>query len=158
MHAVPTDLELEQAFEKSFEREPTSYSWGFFAYDDAPVATGGGAGNFSWFDSKDELVEFLKKFPLLAHSSGSADNELFEKARSCVEKVKPENFEQHNVDELNKIIVGVEQIQWFGQFNDLLSSETEFAAGLRKFFAGSTNKLPKSQIPEFSEFLRNWGH
>jgi hypothetical protein len=62
------------------------------------------------------------------------------------------------VDDLNKINSGVEQIQWLGQFVDLLSGESEFAKGMRKFFSGTSEKLAKSRIPEFAEFLRNWGH
>lgn len=148
---------LESEFEQSFEREPSSHSWGFYAYDDAPGAIGGGAGNFSWFDSKEELVRFLQKFPLLAHSLGTTDAELFEKAKRCLSTVTVEDFDQKKVDELNKITTGVEQIQWFGQFTDLLSGETEYAQGLRKFFSSSTEHLSKTQIPEFAEFLRNWG-
>lgn len=152
----PESLELE--FEKSFERQPTSYSWGFFAYDDAPGGIGGGAGNFSWFDSKEDLVLFVQKFPLLAHSFGSPDVEKLESVRGFLEKVSVEKFDQSTVDELNKLNRGVEQIQWFGQFQELLSGETEFAQGLRKFFSSSTNSLSKNRIPEFAEFLRNWGH
>jgi hypothetical protein len=40
----------------------------------------------------------------------------------------------------------------------LLSGETEFAKGMRTFFSKSSGNLTKSQIPEFGEFLRNWGH
>lgn len=149
---------LETEFEQSFEREPYSYSWGFFAYDDTHGASGGGAGNFSWFDSKEELVRFLQKFPLVAHSLGATDAQLFEKAQRYLSTVTAESFDQKAVDEFNQIISGVEQIQWFGQFSDLLSGETEFAQGLRKFFSSSTQPLSKIQIPEFAEFLRNWGH
>lgn len=148
---------LETEFEQSFEREPYSYSWGFFAYDDSPGASGGGAGNFSWFDKKEELVRFLQKFPLLAHSLGTTDAELFEKAQRYLSTVTADSLDQKTIDEFNQIISGVEQIQWFGQFSDLLSGETEFAQGLRKFFSSSTQPLAKIQIPEFAEFLRNWG-
>jgi hypothetical protein len=158
MHAVPNHAELEQAFEISFEKEPASYSWGFFAYDDAPGAIGGGAGNFSWFDSKQELVSFLAKFPLLVHSSDTLDTERFVEAKKFLASVTPDNFDQKSVDELNKINAGVEQIQWFGQLDDLLSGETEFAKGMRAFFSKSSEHLAKSQIPEFAEFLRKWGH
>jgi hypothetical protein len=148
---------LETEFEQSFEREPYSYSWGFFAYDDTPGASGGGAGNFSWFDKKEELVRFLQKFPLLAHSLGTTDVELFEKAQRYLSTVTTDSLDQKTVDEFNQIIKGVEQIKWFGQFSDLLSGETEFAQGLRKFYSSSTQPLTKIQIPEFAEFLRNWG-
>ncbi len=153
---VKTEV-LETEFEQSFEREPYSYSWGFFAYGDTPGAAGGGAGNFSWFDKKDQLVSFLQKFPLLAHSLGTTDAELFEKAQGYLLTHKADSFDQKSVDEFNHIIKGVEQIQWFGQFSDLLSGETEFAQGLRKFYSSSTQPLTKIQIPEFAEFLRNWG-
>ncbi|CAN5314560.1 hypothetical protein BH10CYA1_BH10CYA1_54520 [soil metagenome] len=158
MHAGPNHAELENAFEKSFEKQPVSYSWGFFAYDDAPGVIGGGSGNFSWFDSKQDLVSFLTKFPLLTHSSGSSDSERFVLAKNFVGSVTPEDFDQNAVDELNKINLGVEQIQWFGQFDDLLSGETEFAETIRKFFSNSSEKLAKTRIPEFAEFLRKWGH
>ena len=158
MHSIPNHAELEQAFETSFEKEPTSYSWGFFAYDDAPGGIGGGAGNFSWFDSKEELVSFLAKFPLLAHSSDTSDTERFVRAKNFLSSVTAENFDQKAVDELNTINSGVEQIQWIGQLSDLLSGETEFAEGMRKFFSDSSEKLAKSRIPEFAEFLRSWGH
>lgn len=148
---------LETEFEQSFEREPYSYSWGFFAYDDTHGASGGGAGNFSWFDKKEELLRFLQKFPLLAHSLGTTDVELFERAQRYLSTVTTDSLDQKTVDEFNQIISGVEQIQWFGQFSDLLSGETEFAQGLRKFYSSSTQPLTKIQIPEFAEFLRNWG-
>jgi hypothetical protein len=157
MYAGVKYEELEIEFEKSFEREPFSYSWGFFAYDDTPGSAGGGAGNFSWFDSKEDLVRFLQKFPLLAHSLGTANAELFEKSKDFLSTATADSFDQKKVDEFNQIIGGVEQIQWFGQFADLLAGETEFAQGLRKFFSSSTKQLSKNQIPEFAEFLRNWG-
>jgi hypothetical protein len=158
MHEITKVAELEEAFEKSFEKEPASYTWGFFAYDDAPGDKGGGAGNFSWFDSKEELVNFLAKFPMLAHSSGSIDSDRFVEAKNLMASFTEDTFDQKAVDELNKINAGVEQIQWFGQLDDLLSGETEFAKGMRMFFAKTTDKLGKSEIPEFAEFLRKWGH
>lgn len=158
MHELPKPLELEQAFETSFEKEPTSQSWGFFAYDDSPDVVGGGPGNFSWFDSKQELVNFLLKFPMLLHSATTSNSEQFDQAKNIMLSVTAESFDQSVVDRLNKTNAGVEQIQWFGQLNDLLSGETEFAMGLRKFYSTSTDKLAKSRIPEFAEFLRNWGH
>lgn len=148
---------LETEFEQSFEREPYSYSWGFFAYDDTHGASGAGAGNFSWFDKKEELLRFLQKFPLLAHSLGTTDVELFEKAQRFLSTITADSLDQKTIEEFNQIIRGVEQIQWFGQFSDLLSGETEFAQGLRKFYSSSTQPLTKIQIPEFAEFLRNWG-
>lgn len=69
-----------------------------------------------------------------------------------------ETLNQEVIDDLNKINAGVEQIQWFGKCEDLLSGDTEFASGLRKFYSGKTDKIAKSRIPEFAEFLRNWGH
>ncbi len=158
MHVVPNHIELEKAFEDSFLKQPMSYSWGFFAYDDAPGGIGGGSGNFSWFDSKQELVSFLTKFPLLAHSSATPDMELFARAKEHLLRVTAETFDQRAVDELNVINSGVEQIQWFGQLEELLSGDGEFAEGLRAFFAGSSKQLSKTKIPEFVVFLRGWGH
>ncbi|MBS1956042.1 MAG: hypothetical protein JST89_17795 [Cyanobacteria bacterium SZAS-4] len=158
MYVVPNPIQLETAFEQSFEKEPKSSSWGFFAYDDSPGAVGGGAGNFSWFDSKEELLDFLRKFPLLATSAESGDTERFEKASDLLARATVETLDQSTVNELNAINSGVEQIQWFGQLNDLLSGEGEFAEGLRKFFSGSSHQIFKTRIPEFAEFLRNWGH
>ncbi|HEY9679160.1 MAG TPA: hypothetical protein V6C76_14220 [Drouetiella sp.] len=158
MDSVPNQIELEQAFEKSFEREPVSYSWGFFAYDDSPGAAGGGAGNFSWFETKEDMVGFLRRFPLLAHSSVATDLDRFTAAKEFMANSDVDDFDQKSVEKFNKLVVGIEQIQWLGQLNDLLSGETEFAEGMRKFFAGSTKILSKSQIPEFVVFLKNWGH
>ncbi|MBC7997086.1 MAG: hypothetical protein IAF58_04045 [Leptolyngbya sp.] len=158
MYADVKYEKLEKEFEESFERELYSYSWGFFAYDDTSTKAGGGAGNFSWFDKKEGLVQFLQKFPLLAHSLGTADAELFEKAKDFLSSVTTDSLDQRVIDELNQLLRGVEQIQWFGQLSDLLSGETEFAQGLRKFYSSSTEPLSKTHIPEFAEFLRNWGH
>lgn len=156
--SIPYNVELETAFENSFEKQPNSSSWGFFAYDDTPGGAGGGAGNFSWFDSKKDLFEFLKKFPVLAHSAGEIDSERFQKATEHLSRVTAETFNQDAVNGLNQIIAGVEQIQWFGQLSDLLSGDGEFCEGMRKFFSGSTQQIFKTRIPEFAEFLRGWGH
>ncbi len=158
MSVAPSPIELELAFEQSFERQPTSSSWGFFAYDDAPGAVGGGAGNFSWFDSKEDLFEFLRKFPLLANSAESIGTERFEKASDLLAGTTAETLDQSVVNQLNAINSGVEQIQWLGQLNELLSGGGEFAEGMRKFFSGSSTPLSKTRIPEFAEFLRGWGH
>ena len=158
MHVVPNHAELEAAFENSFEKEPASSSWGFFAYDDAPGAVGGGAGNFSWFDSKNELFSFLTKYPLLAHSNAAPDTERFVKAKDYLAQLTVETLDQKAVNELNQLNAGIEQIQWFGQLNDLLSGDDEFAKGMRTFFSGSPELLLKTNIPEFAEFLRGWGH
>lgn len=158
MYAGVKPEKLEKEFEESFERDLYSYSWGFFAYDDTATSAGGGAGNFSWFDKKEGLVQFVQKFPLLAHSLGTPDAVLFEKSKVFLSSVTAESLNQSVIDELNQLLRGVEQIQWFGQFSDLLSGETEFAQGLRKFYSSSTEPLSKTHIPEFAEFLRNWGH
>ena len=157
MSVPPYPVELELAFEQSFERQPTSSSWGFFAYDDAPAA-GGGAGNFSWFNSKQDLFDFLRKYPLLANSAEGIDTERFEKASDVLAGTTTETLDQSVVNQLNAINSGVEQIQWFGQLNELLSGGGEFAEGMRKFFSGSSTPISKTRIPEFAEFLRGWGH
>ncbi len=158
MHVVPNHAELEAAFEQSFEKQPASSSWGFFAYDDAPGGVGGGAGNFSWFDSKEELFDFLKKFPLLAHSLENSDTERIAKASDLLSRTTADTLDLSVIKELNIINSGVEQIQWFGQLNELLSGEGEFPEGMRTFFSGSSTQLSKTKIPEFAEFLRGWGH
>jgi hypothetical protein len=74
------DLEVlcataEQVWQKQMEKDQQNQNedtWGMFSYGDAPPAIGGGMGVFCWFDSRDELLDFIvKTLPFCPPGPGS---------------------------------------------------------------------------------------
>ena len=166
MQTIPSRRELEEAFEESCKRKPKLESWGMFACDDGPPGpcSGGGGGSFSWFDSQKELIDFIYRFPLLAHSGdGTPDAEilaLFSDVRKCLGKARESSrLDQETVDKINTLLTGIEQIRWFGQLKDLTAGQNEFAVELRESFSdeGDSGAINNAHLEEFIKFLSEWG-
>ena len=57
-----SEEEADNAFAAAADHSPKSTSWGFFSYLDVPPAfCGSGVGGFSWFASKEEMLDFLEE-------------------------------------------------------------------------------------------------
>lgn len=152
--------------------EPTWRSWGFFAYDDGPPFCGGGTGFFCWYDSKEEMLETLHKHPFLFHSDRESSEEdeaeinLANSVRSVLEKMgKGSISDSDALEQLNKLLARIDQIEWWGSFEDLVTGDSEYAKHVRDSFG----KLPKSvdtsvpvaeskELNEFISVLQEWGH
>lgn len=156
--------ELHQAFEQTFDVELDSTSWGFFAYDDGPPYAGGGVGNFSWFKNRDELIDFIDRFPLLFHSADAEEIpedilNLMKQVRETLQGWRAGKLEQEaTLDVLNKHLAGIEQIKWLGRLSELLEGDSAFAVEIRESFGVDSGTINLDQLDDFSSHLREFGH
>ncbi len=151
-------------FNSALSEIPTSNHWGFFAHDDAPGGIGGGSGAFCWFASLRRLLDFLYQLPLIAHSVED-DAEFVENAdriskiRKVVEGcIQADQFDQSDVDMVNQLSRGAEQITWVGRFEELLDGTSKFAENLRVEFNGSDCAIEQLQVQNFIAYITDWGH
>lgn len=163
MQTVPSKEEVTAAFKSSFEFQPSGESWGLFAYDDGPGGIGGGVGGFSWFESEQAVIEFIFSFPFLAHSGETEEVEIvaeYESIRQCLTKSRYSGkLDQATIDDINKLLMGIEQIKWWGQLRDLTSGMSTFAIELRESFSDEDKQaeIKEAQLNDFIKFLREYG-
>jgi hypothetical protein len=128
--------------EKAHSRVPDPLTWGFFAYDDAPILAGGGMGGFLWFTSREEMHEFIVQHLAFWYlNPAAADPDRVSIALAGVLG----QFERHDMDadsareHINHVLTGSAQIVWWGRFQEVTSPESEFARNVIRWFGSMTN-------------------
>lgn len=160
MYIIPSEQEVQEAIQGSQQRKPSIDSWGLYACDDGTDEKGGGVGGFGWFDTQQELIEFIYSFPLFGKTgqSGSDPSMLFlyNEVRKRLEAARSSSvLDRKTVDSINNLLTGIEQIKWRGQLQDLMTGDDQFAVDLRTmFWAGKqAAEIDNSVLNEFTEFL-----
>src|SRR6266545_4513996 len=144
-HAAPSEAEADRMFRAevqlnvsmAHERLPESGTWGFFAYDDATPASGGGCGGFLWFNARREMIQFIEVYLPFWSSRpcGSNPCEVAAELRDMLRDLSAPRGNPEQVRELlNRALKGYAQIVWWGQFKELLSAEAGFPRELRGWF------------------------
>ena len=110
--------------------EPEIETWGMESYGDASGVMGGGVGGFLWFESREELFDFVGR--LLAYLSPWAQRldteDMARGAAAVVAQVESGELDiQEGMEALNHILSGSTQLRWWGQLKDLLDADDEFA-------------------------------
>ena len=161
MNERPTQNQVNEAFSKSCELDPTPECWGMLAYSDAPpMVCGSGVGSFQWFPAEAELVSFIRDYMAWWHPAPSSmePEEIAAQVQSIVDAESADLPKM--VDGLNEIMRNMWHIEWCGQFRDLCESTDEFPAKIRSSFCEDSD-LPDAVLQEvmdeFVEYLRSYG-
>jgi len=144
---------------------PEPLQWGAWMYSDAHPAMGGGVGGFVWFDTRDEMLAFFREHLAYLDPGIQSRNDAYKIAEACqaiVDTVRDGSVELRvGMTRLNHAVRGLTVIQWWGQIEDLHTSDAAFCCDVRsRFRKENTNvKDDSSQIAEdeetaFAEFLR----
>jgi hypothetical protein len=153
---------------KASECLPKVGSWGYFSSEPPPS----GIGAFCWFESREELVDFLVEFgPFLfpSESVGRSD-EWPARAREFQAELQRFRLEEITsdalVDAAHKSIDTDGQLDWVGPLEELVSGRTLFAEEVRRALVDSEDDggweprspVPKRQTRRFLEDLVGYGH
>jgi len=159
--------ELQKAFNKANTLKPGPATWGFYHYDDAAPAQMGSIGAFLWFPSRPAMLSFLTKY--LPYVNGPRDGDpaaVSESVAGIVKQVQEREIDDKAaVRRLNRKLKDYSQIEWLGQFDDLLQGKSgKFAAMLRKWYRdnhtdqkSSSAPIPKAEVKEFMQAIRMYG-
>lgn len=154
-----------QATQAAANLWPSESSWGAFIYGDAPGGIGGGIGSFCWFDRREQLLDYVKTHlvflnpgPVTLDPAKVAAN-----VQETIERVEVGMLDMRaDQAQVNQPLQSFSQIQWWGQFSELLHGETEFAIGVREWFhqiEGPDGTAPITPEDEnrFAEEIRSYG-
>ena len=117
-----------------FSAIPESSTWGVLTYGDAPGGIGGGVPGFLWFPAKEDMFDFIGR--LLPHyppGPASADlTKICETTTHIVSKWSDGEITMESaLSQLNIALKLHSQITWCGQFEELLSGDSEFSKSVR---------------------------
>lgn len=169
MKSTPTHEQFDEAFSKSHELDPSPDSWGLFAYSDAPPnVCGSGLGSFQWFNTKADMICFVRDFMAWWNPAPSSMEP--EEIAQRVQAIIADAGDQPDVAELrhqlNDFMRNMWHIESWGQFKEFLASNDEFPKKVRQSFLEDLDEsecstaqgmVPESQLKEFAEYLREYG-
>ena len=125
--------------------------FGFFTYGDAPGGIGGGIGVYLWFANEKEALDYIEQvLPFDPPGPASMSPELVaSEVQKIIEKrLNPAGEDEYEIEEfisdLNIALKRFSQIEWMGQFEDLISGEiqTDFVKHVRKTFFDNLGQDP----------------
>ena len=154
----PTQHQLNKAFNKAHNLDPTPECWGMFAYSDAPpVVCGSGLGSFQWFPTEADLITFIREYLAWWHPAPSTmePDEIAAEVQAIVDAESADL--EKMVASLNNFMRNMWQIEWIGQFHDLCEGSGEFPEKIRDSFLEGGEEVPQKMMAEFKEFLRSCG-
>lgn len=161
-------------FEEIANRTPVTHPWGYYLQADLPpMMCGSSIGAFVWAGTAAEAVDQLEE-ELVEHWFDPAKPltrpEVIPAVRPLLEQLKEGvKDSQAKLGQINEHTRGVVLIEWFGDFESLLSGSGEFARGLRQTFwelrmeedpdavDSLAAPIPEEDRAEFAELLRDWG-
>ena len=127
--------ESEQKSAEYFSVIPESSTWGVLTYGDGPGGIGGGVPAFLWFASKEDMFDYIGR--LLPHyPPGPASADLTKICQTTMHIVSKWSDDEITLEsalsQLNIALKQHSQIDWCGQFEELLSGDSEIAQSVRR--------------------------
>jgi hypothetical protein len=145
--------------EEVIDRNPQVFPYGFFASDMY-------LGFISWFKNIDEMMEFLLKTEPIIWDYEGEELENYSKAISKIaKKVKSIGLNEESRISINELVSNDFEIPWWGTFNNLLKSESEFTKNIREEFLEEVldtedkilnNNIPEESIESFIVWLKTF--
>lgn len=150
---------------------PVDDCWGMFSYGDAPAAIGGGVGVFAWFEDRVSMFKFIEEIlPFSPPGPSDIDPRPVMDAVSAVVKdirdgVLPLEKGRENI---NEILKGFSQIEWWGTFRELRSGRCPYSQKLINDFRQlvsddenlnrvSTDPISDNELARFKDYLMTYG-
>lgn len=122
--------DAQQRMERHYAHTPNEDDWGLFCYTDASPGIGGGVGAFYWFTSRDELFRFICQVLPFHPDSNPYDNPHLKQRQLgvIVEAIRIGAIsEPEGLTQLNKALINVYQIAWWGTLRSLTLGDSDFA-------------------------------
>ncbi len=155
-----SEEEADNAFAAAADHSPKSTSWGFFSYLDVPPAfCGSGVGGFSWFASKEELLDFLEEaYPCSTRMDDEDKEAVCGQVRE--KRLLTSDDAMAVMELLNKELAGHLHMEWVGSLNDLHAGTHRYAVYLRARFRTDSMDDFDGDIRQESplELLEEHGH
>jgi hypothetical protein len=156
--------EIEKMALEAHEYMAEAVTWGFYGYGDGPVNAGGGTGGFLWFNTREQMLEFIQGYlpfwcPGPDHSNGRV---VSARVRDILALADATPMEATRM-QLNDALKGYAQVVWWGQFGELLSADIPFAREIRAWFwsnggcKNDSGAVPGEQARRFAERLQEYG-
>jgi hypothetical protein len=127
--------------------------------NDGPPAAGGGMGTMCWFDSIQDLLEFIANY-LIALNPGpisSKHKNVYYSVSEIANRVfRNEIGREEAIKEFNLAASHFFQIEWWGSREELLSGDSEFACETRSWWRHLTGDKDNSPIrdSEMDAFMK----
>jgi hypothetical protein len=155
--------QMQEAARTARECIPEAESWGFYAYSDGPADVGGGTGGFLWFATREQMLDFVKRYlpfwcPGPDRSNG---REVLATIRNILARAATPS--EGTRMQLNDALKGYAQIVWWGRLGELLSTQVPFAREVRDWFwsngghKNGSGTVPRDQARNFAELLQDYG-
>ena len=119
--------------EQSTNRDPRVSMYGCYSYDDSL----GGVGIFHWFDSVGDMITAMTSYMPDLYED---ESEMSLKLAPIVESLNESEVSSKLMEEINGVTKGVYQIAWWGEFDDLLSTESGWGREFRENFSGMSDR------------------
>lgn len=138
-------------------------SWGFYAYNDAPpIFCGSGLGGFAWFDTQDEVLDFIESaIPFTAPTTYDLA-ELVADVRAVIQPYRHGTIDLAlTVHMLNALLNRHTRFKWIGTYQGLEAGACSFSSEfLARFWENQgvrPRKIPETmsadQKAEFRKFI-----
>ncbi len=137
----------------SAQRDPRVYTWGLFAWGDAPAACGGGVGCFQWFATADEALAFLSDYSPAMYCTFDDEEEwlLLRQRLRQITAQWPGNPAEAQAA-MNAELSGLLQVDWMCSYDELCEGKSAFSRKILRAFAEEEG-ADEDWIP----FLQNYG-
>jgi hypothetical protein len=138
---------------------PGGKSFALAFANDGPPAAGGGMRSLYWFDTVQDLLQFIANY-LVALNPGphSSDNQaVFDSVSEIANRVfRDELGKEEAIKEFNHAARHFFQIKWWGPREELLSGDSGFACETRSWWRNLTGNNDDSPIQdsEMEAFLK----
>jgi hypothetical protein len=150
------------------ERVPRAEDWGFFSSEPPPS----GIGAFCWFDSRDQLLEFLAEHgPYMFATRDPGDwtgwSESVRQFRSVADRARRGEVSDGDVRSSARSSIDPSgQLDWVGAADELISGHSEFATRVRESLIDAdeypdldgSDPVPPDAVDDFLGGLTEYGH
>ena len=151
------------------EHDPRQYPHGYFSRDNYAIS---GVGSFRWFPTAEGAVrgyatELIQYLYADADERGEA---VREQLRTVFARALREGKTLTNLrGQLNEMTGDDSALDWYGTFQQLLTSEAEFASEVRESFLYNQDDeddseptapfaIPEGEIDDFVEYIHAYGY
>lgn len=157
----------EEAYTRAAEREPSAGDWGLEFIDDPSFVLAQTYHGFVWFETRDDLLDYVAGPMALTGSLRIREENLPEvrEAMSALARQARETGRPIAAGEFLETDSGKLELTWMGKLDDLLSSPSEFEAGQRREFRSGRlddgdeddealgRPIDPDEVADFLEFL-----